>query len=193
MKNILCFIDVETTGLNSTMHEIIEIALIRESADGIHRFSTKIKPQHIEIASGRALEINGYNDAEWEDAPYAHEVAAEIASIIEDCTLVGHNVQFDADFLEEMLYRCEQPYKPKRRKVDTITLAHEHLHCWPTHSLSSLRMFFGYSTIGEHRARKDCEDMRDIYYLLLRASCWSRWYWQMRASYITYMWRKGKK
>ena len=193
MKNKKCFIDIETTGLNPAVHEIIEIALIIEGEEGLHRFSTKIKPKFIEHAEPRALEVNGFSFEEWRDAPYDMEVAEEIASLIQGCTLIGHNVNFDAEFLEEMLHKCGCKYAPRRRKIDTITLAHEHLYFWPAHSLSSLRLFFGISTIGEHRAMKDCQDMRDIYYRLLRACAVHRAYWYLRSQYITWMWKKAKK
>ena len=193
MKNKKCFIDVETTGLNPAIHEIIEIALIIEGEEGLHRFSTKIKPKYIEHADPRALEVNGFSHQEWRDAPYDMEVAEEIASLIEGCTLIGHNVHFDAEFVEEMLHKCGCTFVPKRRKIDTITLAHEHLYFWPAHSLSSLRLFFGIPTAGEHRALKDCEDMRAIYYRLLRACAVHRAYWNIRSKYITWMWKKAKK
>jgi len=193
MKNKLCFIDVETTGLNSAVHEIIEIALIIESADGIHRYSTKIKPKYPEHADPKALEVNRFSHEEWREAPYDMEVAAEIASLTAGCTLVGHNVQFDAEFLEELLHKCGCKYAARRRKIDTVTLAHEHLSFYPMHSLSALRLFFGMSTVGEHRALKDCEDMRAIYYLLLRAPRWKRIYWRLRSNYIMWMWKSAKK
>jgi DNA polymerase III epsilon subunit-like protein len=193
MKNKKCFIDVETTGLNSAVHEIIEIALIIEGEEGLHRYSTKIKPKYPEHADPRALEVNGFSHEEWRDAPYDMEVAEEIASLIEDKILIGHNVHFDAEFVEELLHKCGCKYAPRRRKIDTITLAHEHLYFWPAHSLSSLRLFFGIPTDGEHRALKDCQDMRDIYYRLLRAPAWKRAYWNLRSKYITWMWKKAKK
>lgn len=193
MKNNLCFIDIETTGLNPAVHEIIEIALIIEGEEGLHTFSTKIKPKYIEHADPKALEVNGFSHEEWRHAPYDMEVAEEIASLIDGKTLVGHNVHFDADFVEELLHKCGCKFSPRRRKIDTITLAHEHLYFWPAHSLSSLRLFFGISSLGEHRALKDCKDMRAIYYRLLRAPAWRRAYWNIRSKYITWMWKKAKK
>ena len=53
----LVFVDVETTGLDETRHEIIEIAVIR----GSQTYHRKVQPQHIETASPRALEINGFS------------------------------------------------------------------------------------------------------------------------------------
>ena len=192
-KQKLAFVDIETTGLNSAMHEIIEIAIIREQDGKVLRWSTKIKPMHLRVADPRALEINGYNEEEWADAPVAADVAAEIGSWIEDCHLVGHNVHFDSDFIEQLLYQNSVPYRARRRQIDTITLAHEHLYFWPAHSLQNLRTFFGMCTSGAHRAMKDCEDMRTIYHRLRRACGLHRAVWRLRAIWLQHKWRSGRK
>ena len=62
MKKPLCFIDIETTGLNSAIHEIIEIAIIKICPrEGTSTYTTKIQPENIQHASPEALEINGYS------------------------------------------------------------------------------------------------------------------------------------
>ena len=84
----LAFIDIETTGLTVGYHEIIEIAIITECNGKLDVYSTKIKPNDIHRADARALQINGYNDTQWIDAPYDHEVVDEIADKLKGCTLV---------------------------------------------------------------------------------------------------------
>ena len=76
-----CYIDTETTGLNPAKHEIIEIAIITENEDGtFERWHTKIKPDHIENAHPKALEVNGYTPEAWEGAPNFEDVVPEITS-----------------------------------------------------------------------------------------------------------------
>ena len=59
MKKPLAFIDVETTGLNSQLHEIIEISILRVCPiHGKTTYTRKIKPVHINHADPRALQIN---------------------------------------------------------------------------------------------------------------------------------------
>lgn len=176
----LAFIDIETTGLTAGYHEIIEIAIIRDIDGKMQLYSTRIKPNDIKRADAKALEINGYNDVEWIDAPYDYEVVDEIASWLDGCTLVGHNVQFDHEFIEDLCWRHKVKLRCNRRMIDTITLAHEHLWFMDSHSLSALRLLFGVSTVGSHRALKDCNDMRTMYYKLLRASALRRLWWRMR-------------
>lgn len=174
----LAFIDIETTGLTAGYHEIIEIAIIREIDGKIDKYTTRIKPNDISRADNKALEINGYNDVMWIDAPYDHEVVDEIASWLEDCILIGHNVKFDHEFIEDLCWRHKVKLRCHHRMIDTITLCHEHLYFVRSHSLDSLRLFFGISTSGGHRAPKDVADMREIYYKLIRASIFKRcWWW----------------
>lgn len=176
----LVFIDLETTHLNPQVGEIIEIALVRVTKEREIRFVSKIKPERIHLAQKRALEINGYNEEDWEDAPRARDIAGRVADLISDGLLVGHNVSFDFEYLEEFLHVHGQKFRASYRKIDTMTLAHEHLPFLTSYSLATLRDFFGLSQEGAHRAEKDLDDMRDIYRRLCRASLVSRVYWRIK-------------
>lgn len=176
----LLFIDVETTHLNPAIGEIIEIAIIRDNGRSCKRFVSKIKPENLLVADRRSLMINGYNDKEWFDAPRAKDVAHLIGSFIKDGLFIGHNVSFDMEYLDELLHRHKVPYRASHRRIDTIAIAHEQLYFLNSYSLDSLRRFFGISTEGSHRALKDCEDMREIYYRIRRASVISRLYWRFK-------------
>lgn len=104
---IITVLDTETTGLNRSEHEIIEIALISYiiAANGdkyvLKTFESKIKPGHIESASPEALKINGYSEEAWSSAPRFEEVYLEIKEMIEESEcLLGQNLIFDLRFLE---------------------------------------------------------------------------------------------
>lgn len=176
----LVFIDLETTHLNPQVGEIIELALVRVTKDREIRYVTKIRPERLHLAQKRALEINGYNEEEWQDAPLARDVAGRVADLISEGLLVGHNVSFDFEYLEEFLHVHGQKFRASYRKIDTMTLAHEHLPFLRSYSLSTLRDFFGLSQEGAHRAEKDLDDMRSIYRRLCRASLFSRLYWRIK-------------
>lgn len=176
----LVFIDLETTHLNPQVGEIIELALVRVTKDREIRYVTKIRPERLHLAQKRALEINGYNEEEWQDAPLARDVAGRVADLISEGLLVGHNVSFDFEYLEEFLHVHGEKFRASYRKIDTMTLAHEHLPFLRSYSLSTLRDFFGLSQEGAHRAEKDLDDMRSIYRRLCRASLFSRLYWRIK-------------
>lgn len=97
----IAFVDVETTGLNPEMHEIIEICIIT----GSKTYHTKIRPLRIQMADPFALSINGYNSKEWADAPTFEEVHLQISKMLAGKTIAGHNVKFDIEFLNESLDR----------------------------------------------------------------------------------------
>ena len=97
----LAFIDTETTGLDTSVHEVIEVAIVKEHPDGrVEKWQSRIQPKNIEAAHPKALEVNGYTPEKWGEAPYLEHVAIDIATMLKGCVIVGHNVGFDLDFLQ---------------------------------------------------------------------------------------------
>ena len=124
MRKPLAFIDVETTGLNSQLHEIIEISIIKVCPiHGMTNYTSKIKPKRIQYAEPKALLINGYNEKEWSDAPDVDQVMSRVAQLTSGCILVGHNVRFDEDFVSETCFRNSIKTRYDRRMLDTVTLS----------------------------------------------------------------------
>ena len=172
---MLHFIDVETTGLRPWEgQEIIEIAIITESPNGlVERYSTKVQPVRLEFAEAKALEINGYSASGWEGAPCMEEIAGEVYKILRRGIIVGHNVSFDSQFINIELERYGYG-RISYVKVDTMTLAHEHLSpcgLWGL-GLKAIRKYMGWSCDGAHTAMVDAEDCRRLYHSLIRRS----WY-----------------
>lgn len=170
---LLAFIDTETTGLNPLIHEVLEVAIIRQRPDGavVDEWVSKVSPTHIETAEAIALKINGYQAEDWVGAPTFVEIAAEVAARLDGCILVGHNIGFDLDFLQEALRQVGHTTRLPKHKVDTVTLAWEHLvPCGLTSlSLDNIREFYGWSKDGAHSALVDARDARRLYLDLIRA------------------------
>lgn len=101
-------IDLETTGLDPLRHRIVEVAVLRQRADGTveDEWSTLINPGRDPGASTR---IHGLTAADLVDAPSFAQVAGEIATRISDAVVVGHNVTFDAAFLTGEFARLGAP------------------------------------------------------------------------------------
>tara|TARA_R110000744_G_scaffold353146_1_gene459428 strand:+ start:2342 stop:3157 length:816 start_codon:yes stop_codon:yes gene_type:complete len=181
------YIDIETTGLDPIEHEIIEIAIIEESHGIIERWSTKIKPRHIQKAHPKALKVNGYSEEAWSRAPEMSAVIRMIVSKIDSklrgpCVIIGHNPNFDLSFIKITL-AAHGKYIPRLRSIDTMTLAHEHLAPIGLKSLSmdSIRSFLNISSEGAHSALKDTEDVMKVYTLLCRATVLDRMIWKYKA------------
>lgn len=198
----IAYVDVETTGLDPTKHEIIEIAIVFDGerilrADGerwtmgltfqddIAIYHTLVRPQHIETAEPKALEINGYakDPARWSGMPIFSEVAETVARLLEPSTVCAHNVSFDMGFIEAELRRAGVTSRPARHRLDTMSYAHEHLvPC----GIESLRLddicpFLGLSNEGNHRALTDAKRCRAVHKRLQRATVLDRLWWKMRA------------
>ena len=173
----ITFFDTETTSLDPTTGEIVQIATLTEYPDGrLVEWSTKVKPKLVPgTYQDAALKINGYNEHDWADAPTMEEVAVDIISRLRWGPLVAHNANFDIRFIENCLARdtkwsrgnTTDPFKKKFRLgypvIDTVALAYLMI---PTErqSLMSLREYFDISKDGGHEAVKDCHDTRTVFW-----------------------------
>lgn len=102
----LCFIDVETTGLDSRIHQPYEVSLWLEGATQPETWNL---PHSLDHADGGALRIGGYFDRGF--APFGGEnerrtIAARLMDRLQGVTLVGSNPSFDAGMLRQFI-GCE--------------------------------------------------------------------------------------
>lgn len=100
----IAIIDLETTGLNPKVHEIIEVGMViveQPALNIIETYEAKVKPLNIKTATPEALAINGYNEEEWRNALEIKEVLNQIVNKTQGCIICNHNVSFDWSFLLE--------------------------------------------------------------------------------------------
>ena len=172
--NNFAFIDVETTGLDAEVHEIIEIGLVIADNDFnvVSEFEVKIKPEHIETADPVALRVNKYNEDDWEGAVTRTEALQVLSAKAVDCIMVGHNVSFDSLFLEKAFRRLNIPNKMFYYKLDTLSIAFavgandpdiEHL------SLHSLCEHFCIENKNAHTALSDARATFELFKKLMKA------------------------
>ena len=108
-KHRLAFVDLETTGLDPFRHEIIEIGIViaepqgdlfgKQSLELLSEHTIGVKPEHIETAEPKALEINRYHKRSWDHALPPAEALRECARILNGSVFVAQNVTFDWTFL----------------------------------------------------------------------------------------------
>jgi len=164
----LAFIDVETTGLYARSHEIIEVAIIVTNPDFsiVCEWSTKVKPAFPEWANRKALEINGYSEEEWKEAPLFLEVAAKIRELLRWNICVAHNSPFDKAFLMKHLRQHSSDEDMKGigyHWIDTVTTSYLAFPESNSLSLASICDNLGISNDGQHRALVDARRCREVF------------------------------
>ena len=101
-------LDTETTGLDITRHEIIQIGFlfIDMASDNSYKVLSEseinTRPLHLETAEPAALAINGFSAYEWKDSKPINEHFQEIKNNIESVdVLLGQNLVFDLRFINQ--------------------------------------------------------------------------------------------
>jgi DNA polymerase-3 subunit epsilon len=175
----IAYIDTETTGLNPAVHEVIDVAVVfdRDVAERLRLphltfpdgadyafYASRIKPERLDVAEPIALQVNGYTAEAWADAPTAADVVKVLQVILKDVVCCGHNVSFDTEFIQAMICRTGSTFRMDYHKLDTVTLAYEHLvpSGLEKLSLDTIRDFLGWPKEGGHAALKDALDARRL-------------------------------
>ena len=192
MSKPFAILDTETTGLDPQKHEIIEIAV--KSPLGV--FHSLVKPQHIETAEPKALEMNGYaaNPDRWDSAPTIEEVLPSVMLHLSGCIMAGHNVGFDKDFLQEAHINLYCARLPFYHFLDTVTLAMEQIPDLTRFNLNVVCDVLGVSNEGAHTALVDVLRCESAMNKMLRAGPIDRWMWSRKAkALVASNYGKGSK
>ena len=145
-------IDVETTGTDPKMADLVEVAAVRVKGGKItDRWSTLVNPGRPIVGN----QMHGITDKDVKGAPSPAEAARKALDFAGDALIVGHSVGFDIAFLEEALgdgTRIEQG-----RYLDTLVIAREGYPDLENYKLGTLAAFFGIDLTANHRALPDAE------------------------------------
>ncbi len=148
-------IDTETTGLEPTFDEIIEVAAIRIRDDkAVETFQTLIKPR--EPIDGFIEHLTGITNEMLETAPIAAEVIPNVLDFLGNDILIGHNVNFDVNFL----YDCAEQHCNQTVRndfVDTMRISRKVLPELKHHRLKDIAKHYNAEQPIAHRAMADCE------------------------------------
>ena len=120
--------DIETTGPNTTEHEIIEIGAVlieQKTLKIIDTFESKVKPQHPQTATHKAIKTNGFNLSAWESAPTLKLVIRRYSKFTRNALFCAHNVSFDWKFIELAFDQTESNNLMDYHQVDLSTLSFE--------------------------------------------------------------------
>ncbi len=151
--NIIVVFDIETTGLDPEIDEIIELGAVKiENGNIIEKFSTFVKP-NVQIPD-EVVELTGINDEMVADAPPINLVIKEFYEFAEGCTLCGHNaIKFDIKFIkregENWGFEFDNPV------IDTMVEAMGSRLKISRFNLGAVTKALGITLEGAHRAWND--------------------------------------
>ena len=101
--------DLETTGLDANLHDIIEIGAIRlhpQTLEETGRLEVKVRIEHPDTVQSQALLVNGYTEELWKDAVPLTDAIAMYSYLAVEGILVAYNITFEFSFMHEAFRRC---------------------------------------------------------------------------------------
>ena len=117
-------VDVETSGLSSRSHRILQVAVVLARADGtvLDRWSSYVRPRWRWFARMGPTRIHGIRRRDVRRAPTADAVLVELGRRLDGAVLAAHNLRFDWGFLARAADRSRAPL-PAGPKLCTLQLA----------------------------------------------------------------------
>ena len=152
--------DLETTGLDPHVNEIIEIGAVKiSSGKKIEEFHSLVKPEH--GVSKESSEITGITMEMLKDKPSLGEVLPKFLEFIDDSVLVAHNANFDYRFIRYWIKKLtgknwECCY------IDTLALSKTLLNM-KSYSLDKIVEELGLGDFKHHRALDDAKMTSKIF------------------------------
>lgn len=146
-------IDIETTGFDTEYDEIIEVGAIKiKDGKEIDSFSTLVGPKN-EINSF-ITELTGINNDMVRNMAAIDKVLPAFIKFIDKSVIVGHNVNFDINFLYDNLIR--EGLQPITNDfVDTLRISRRLIPEIRHHRLIDLAEYFNINPEENHRALYD--------------------------------------
>ncbi|WP_294749943.1 exonuclease domain-containing protein [uncultured Ruminococcus sp.] len=147
-------LDTETTGFSVEWDSMIEIGALKvRNGEIIDTFETFVKldeelPEFI-------TELTGITDAMLIDAPAPQEAVKAFLDFLGDDMIVGYNVKFDINFIQEDLKRYFGQ-EMNNDYIDCMRIARKLFPDEKHHRLKDMRKLFGIIADKEHRASHDC-------------------------------------
>jgi DNA polymerase III epsilon subunit family exonuclease len=155
-------LDLETTGLRSTEHEIIEVGAIRVNRDSTthETFQTLVRPSV--AVPEKIVRLTGITQQMIDRDGIPLDTAIHsLLDFIGDLPLVVFNAKFDLSFLKRAAGR--QGKRIPNRVICALEMSRR---AWPglrSYRLQTLAKLGGLSHNGSHRALADCQSALIVY------------------------------
>lgn len=153
-------IDIETTGLDPKTDAIIEVGAVRFNEHRVEdEYSSLINP-------GRPIppfitQLTGISNEMVVHAPELRRIMAELAVFTDNAIVVGHNINFDLDFLRKNRILDEN------RSIDTYDLASVLLPTSTRYNLTYLAGHLAIPVDDMHRALNDARVTANVFRKLI--------------------------
>lgn len=154
-------LDIETTGLDPSFDEIIEVSAIRVRGNSVcDTFSSLVKPAS--PVDDFIVELTGITNEMLDTAPTISDVFPRFIQFVGDDVIVGHNVNFDINFLYDTSSILSlAPFK--NDFIDTMRLSRKLFPEAKNHKLGTLAQLFNIPQPVSHRSAADCDTTNSIY------------------------------
>ncbi len=163
-------LDIETTGMSPDYNKILEISAIKvRNGKDVDTFSKLINPHEripyfISNLTGITTKMAEDEGEELEDA------LQEFKDFLEDDIIVGHNVNFDVNFLYDNFENVlDEPLT--NDFVDTLKIARKYIKDIDHHKLDDLTDYYGIKARDKHRALNDCDLTNKVYKKMCKSIC----------------------
>ena len=153
-------VDIETTGSIPGSDGVTEIAIVGvEEGRIVRAWRSFVNP--CAPIPAFITQLTGISDEMVADAPPIRELLSKIVETIGDGVLVGHNVRFDAGFIDFELRR--HGHAPlSNPKVDTLALARRTIVEVANYKLGTLTRELGFDVERHHRALADARATAEL-------------------------------
>lgn len=147
--------DVESTGIDVTEDEIIQIAAIKidKNGDIIEAFERFIKPSK---SLGNSVFVHGFTDEYLnKNGENKKDVLRDFIKFSKDALIVGHNVQYDISILTSELQRLKMDKPIFNQVYDTLDIYRRFYPNLINHKLETLSKLFDIKHKPSHNAFDD--------------------------------------
>lgn len=152
LQEPVCFVDIETTGLNYVNGRVIEVGVVRvENGQVVRTFNQLIDPEA--PLPYFITKLTGISDGDLADAPTFHQIVDELHDILDGALFVAHNVRFDYSFLKAEFKRTGRDFTPKQ--LCTVKLSRALYPEHRTHKLADVIERHNIQVSARHRAYDD--------------------------------------
>lgn len=166
-KNLLelptdyCVIDIETTGLDASIDDAIEVAIVKVRNNSIiAKYDSLIYTDN--YITSFITNLTGITQEEIDDAPKPEFVWKQVLDFIGNDILIAHNANFDINFIYDELLENDLPAL-ENNFVDTLRLSRLTYKDFENHKLQTLVTNLNINVQPTHRALDDVYATFELY------------------------------